>query len=72
VIAVRRGGTVSRVRFSGLPKVKSGAALFEYVQEPPPPPIQPGHQVPRPLSVSGGVFSDWLAPHDARVYRFLL
>jgi hypothetical protein len=72
VIAVRRGGTVSRVRFSGLPTVKSGAALFEYVQEPPPPPIQPGHQVARPLSVSGGAFTDWLAPHDARIYRFLV
>jgi hypothetical protein len=72
VIAVRRGGTVSRVRFSGLPKVKNGAALFEYVQQPPPPPIQPGHQVPRPIAVTGGAFTDWLAPHDARVYRFQL
>jgi hypothetical protein len=72
VIAVRRGGTVSRVRFSGLPTVKSGAVLFEYEQQPPPPPIQAGHQVFRPLSVSGGAFTDWLAPHDARVYRFEL
>jgi hypothetical protein len=72
LIAVRRGGSVSRVRFSGLPEVKSGAALFEYVQEPPPPPIQPGHQVPRPISVTGGTFTDWLAPHDARIYRFQL
>lgn len=61
VIAVRRGGTVSRVRFSGLPQVKSGAVLFEYVEG-----------APRPISVSAGTFTDWLAPHDARVYRFQL
>ena len=69
--AVRRGGTVSRVKFSGLPKqIAGGQVLFEYVQDPPPPPIQPGHQVFRDVDVSGGTFSDWLAPHDARVYRF--
>jgi hypothetical protein len=73
IIAVRRGGTVSRVTFSGLPKqIAGGQVLFEYVQEPPPPPIQPGHQVFRPVDLSGGSFSDWFAPHDARVYRFEL
>jgi hypothetical protein len=73
LIAVRRGGTVSRVKFTGLPKqVAGGRVLFEYVQEPPPPPIQPGHQVFRPVDVSGGSFSDWFAPHDVHVYRFEL
>jgi hypothetical protein len=73
VIAVRRGGTVSRVTFTGLPKKASGGrVLFEYVQEPPPPPIEPGHQVFRPVDVSGGSFTDWFAPHDVHIYRFQL
>jgi hypothetical protein len=73
LIAVRRGGTVSRVTFTGLPKrVSGGRVLFEYVQEPPPPPIEPGHQVFRPIDVSGGSFTDWFAPHDVHVYRFQL
>ena len=78
VIAVRRGGATSNVRFTGLPDrlngtpVATGDVLFEYVQEPPPPPIQPGEQRLRPISVSGGSFSDWFGPHDARVYRFAL
>jgi hypothetical protein len=78
VIAVRRGGTTSNVRFAGLPDrlngtpIGTGDVLFEYVQEPPPPPIQSGEQRLRPISVSGGSFSDWFGPHDARVYRFAL
>jgi hypothetical protein len=71
VIAARRGGTVSRVTFSGLPKtIAGGRVLHEYVQEPPPPPIEPGHQVFRAVEVSGGSFTDWFAPHDVHVYRF--
>jgi hypothetical protein len=71
VIAVRRGGTVSRVTFTGLPKnISGGRVLFEYVQEPPPPPIQPGHQAYWPVDVSAGSFADWFAPHDVHVYRF--
>lgn len=76
VIAVRRGGATSRVGFSGLPRKGDGSAigggqvLFEYVQEPPPPPIAPGHQVFRSVGVTNGGFRDWLGPHDARVYRF--
>ncbi len=73
VIAVRRGGATSRVTFSGLPaRIGGGQALFEYVQQPPPPPIEPGHQTFRNVRVSGGTFADWLGPHDARVYRFPL
>jgi hypothetical protein len=73
VIAARRGGTTSRVRFSGLPRqITGGRVLFEYVQEPLPPPIEPGHQVFREVSVAGGSFSDWFAPHDVHVYRFEL
>jgi hypothetical protein len=71
VIAVRRKGTTNVVTFTGLPKaLRSGAVLHEYVQRPLPPPIGAGSQVFRPVEVTGGSFRDWLAPHDARVYRF--
>ena len=78
VIAVRRGATTTRVSFSGLPsrqdgqQIGGGQALFEYVQDPPPPPIQAGEQTFRNVDVSGGSFADWFGPHDARVYRFPL
>ena len=78
VLAVRRGGATSRVGFTGLPKklngrpLTGGQVLFEYVQEPPPPPIGAGRQVFRSVSADGGGFRDWLGPHDARVYRFSL
>ena len=78
VIAVRRGPATSLVTFRGLPKkrngktITAGEALFEYVQRPLPPPIQPGRQVFRPVTVSGGSFRDWLGPHDVRIYRFRL
>jgi hypothetical protein len=71
VVAVRRQGAVDQVSFSGLPaKVQSGEVLGEWVQKPLPPPIGAGTQAFRVVGVSGGRFSDWLAPHDARVYRF--
>jgi hypothetical protein len=73
LLALRRSGTTSRVRFTGLPaRISSGEALFEYVQEPLPPPVRPGHQAFRPISVSGGSFGDWFATHDVHVYRFAL
>lgn len=60
LIAVRRGGATARVQFTGLPKtVRGGQALFEYAD---------GDF--RGVAVSGGAFTDWFAPHDARVYRF--
>jgi hypothetical protein len=71
VIAVRRSGGPSRVRFTGLPaRFRTGHVLFEDVQSPPPPPITAGHQVPRPVQVAKGAFSDWFAAHDVHVYRF--
>lgn len=76
VIAVRRGGGTSRVAFGGLPHkrngrpITGGQVLFEYVQEPLPPPIEPDHQTFRTVAVANGGFRDWLAPHDVRVYRF--
>jgi hypothetical protein len=71
VIAVRRKGTTNVVAFSGLPaKVRSGEVLGEWVQKPLPPPVGAGAQAFRVVPVSGGRFTDWLAPHDARVYRF--
>ena len=71
VIAVRRSGAASRVRFTGLPaRLHRGRVLFEYVQSPPPPPITAGHQVERPVDVQRGAFSDWFALHDVHVYRF--
>jgi hypothetical protein len=45
---------------------------FEYVQEPPPPPILRGHQQFRSIPVANGAFRDWFGPHDAHVYRFRL
>ena len=78
VIAVRRGNTTTSVGFSGLPATSGGTAitrgqvLSEYVQEPPPPPIEPGRQAFREVKVANGAFRDWLGPHDARVYRFVL
>jgi hypothetical protein len=77
VIAVRIGGATSQVSFAGLPQkhdgtpLTKGEVLFEYVQQPLPPPFG-GHQVPRPVSVSNNGFHDWFAPHDAHVYRFAL
>jgi len=78
LIAVRRGNATSNVGFSGLPHtqggtpISAGEALLEYVQQPPPPPIQPGRQAFRPIKVTDGTFRDWLGRHDARVYRFPL
>jgi hypothetical protein len=65
VIAVRRGGGTSRVAFSGLPRrrngqpITGGEVLFEYE-----------HGAFRTVRVTDGRFRDWLAQHDARVYRF--
>ena len=76
VIAVRRGGATSRVGVTGLPRKKDGSpltggqVLFEYVQEPPPPPIQAGKQAFRSIGVTSGGFRDWFGPHDVHVYRF--
>ena len=78
VIAVRRGGTTSRVTFSGLPPKQGGGQLavgqvmFEYAQDPLPPPIQPDKQQFRYVQVQNGGFKDWFGPHDVHVYRFNL
>ena len=76
VVAVRRGGATSRVTFSGLPPkhngtpIAAGQVLFEYVQDPLPPPIGAGRQTFRTVGVTDGAFRDWFGPHDAHVYRF--
>jgi hypothetical protein len=76
MIAVRRGGATSRVGFTGLPSeldgspVAGGQVLFEYVQEPLPPPIGAGRQVFRSVRVTSGGFRDWFGPHDVHIYRF--
>ncbi len=78
LIAARRGGATSRVGFTGLPKrldgspLRGGQVLFEYVQEPPPPPIGAGRQSFRSVGVANGGFRDWFGPHDVHVYRFQL
>ena len=78
VVACRRGATTSRVGFTNLPRRTSGApltggqVLFEYNQEPPPPPIGAGRQVFRSVPVANGSFRDWFGPHDVHVYRFNL
>jgi hypothetical protein len=76
VIAVRRSGATSRVSFSGLPSkqdgtpIGGGQVLFEYIQDPLPPPAGAGRQVFRSVGVRNGGFSDWFGPHDVHVYRF--
>ena len=50
--------------------ITGGQVLFEYVQDPLPPPIGAGHQVFRSVSVANGGFRDWFGPHDVHVYRF--
>jgi hypothetical protein len=76
VIVVRRGSGTSRVGFTGLPRkrdgqpITGGEVLFEYVQDPLPPPIEPKHQTFRTVRVANNGFRDWFAQHDARVYRF--
>ena len=72
VIAVRRSPTTtSRVTFSGLPAaIGEGQVLFEYTQDPLPPPIGAGRQTFRTVGVTNGSFKDWFGPHDAHVYRF--
>jgi hypothetical protein len=78
IVAVRRGGTTTRVGFSGLPRKHDGTALtggqvlFEFVQEPPPPPIQATKQAFRSIGVANGGFRDWFGSHDVHVYRFAL
>jgi hypothetical protein len=73
VIAVRRGGSTSRVTISGLPPaVAAGQVMFEYTQDPLPPPIQADKQQFRSVQVAGGSFKDWFGPHDVHVYRFNL
>jgi hypothetical protein len=73
VIAVRRGGSTTRVTLSGLPAtVTGGQVMFEYAQDPLPPPIQPDKQQFRSVQVAGGSFKDWFGPHDVHVYRFNL
>jgi hypothetical protein len=71
VIAARSSAATSQVRITGLPKsIRGGQVLFEYVQDPPPPPIDPTKQKFRSVAVSGGAFRDWFGPHDVHVYRF--
>ena len=76
VIAVRRGSATSRVEFGGLPAkrngrpITGGQVLFEYVQEPLPPPIEPNRQAFRTVAAANGRFRDWLGQHDVRIYRF--
>ena len=76
VLAARRSNDLtSQVSFSGLPskndgtQITGGQVLFEYIQDPLPPPITP-HQVFRSVTVSNGGFRDWFGPHDVHVYRF--
>jgi hypothetical protein len=78
VIAVRRSGGTTRVSFSGLPRrhdgrpITGGQVLFEYVQDPLPPPVEPSGQTFRTVRVEAGRFRDWFAQHDVHVYRFRL
>ncbi len=74
VFAVRRSATATnKVSFAGLPtSVSRGEVMFEYVQRPLSPPVDPTKQAFRLVTVANGGFQDWLGPHDTRVYRFNL
>ena len=74
VIAVRRSPTATnKVAFGGLPtSVSRGEVMFEYVQRPLSPPVDPTKQAFRLVTVANGGFTDWFGPHDSRVYRFSL
>ena len=73
--ARRRDDLTSSITFTGLPKkndgtlIHGGQVLFEYVQDPLPPPIKP-HQIFRSVTVTDGGFRDWFGPHDVHIYRF--
>ncbi len=57
ILAAKREGETLQYTFSGLPKgIKEGKVLFES---------------PRHVRVEDGRFTDWFAPHDVHVYRFL-
>jgi hypothetical protein len=71
VLVVRRGGATAQIGIAGLPaSTRGGEVLFEYVQDPLPPPLDPASEKFRSIAVTGGAFRDWFAPYDARVYRF--
>ena len=76
VIAVRRSSGTSQVSFTGLPSKRNGRpmtggeVLFEYEQEPLPPPIEPDRQTFRTVRSADGRFRDWLGQHEVRIYRF--
>jgi hypothetical protein len=76
VIALRRSSATSQVNFTGLPRRRNGRAitggevLFDYEQEPLPPPIQPDRQTFRTVRAANGRFRDWLGQHDVHIYRF--
>ena len=77
VIAVRRDPKpTSKVAFSGLPHTTGGAhisageVMFEYVQRPLSPPIDPTKQAFRLIHAANDGFEDWFGPHDVHVYRF--
>jgi hypothetical protein len=74
VIAVKTGSSgVSTINFKGLPQgITKGEVLFEWVQVPPPRPFDATKQVPRPVKVASGGFTDVFRPHDVHVYRFAL
>jgi hypothetical protein len=76
VIVAKRGGDTTKITLVGLPKkddgtpIRRGEVLFEHVQHPPPLPRLSGSQIPRPVTVTNGGFTDWFAPYDVHVYRF--
>ena len=56
VLACKRGGATTQVRFNGLPaNATGGEMLFES---------------PRRVKIANGQFSDWFAPYEVHVYRF--
>jgi hypothetical protein len=56
VLAARREGETSEIKFTGLPKgIAEGSLLYEE---------------PRTFQVKDGTFADWFGPHEVHLYRF--
>lgn len=56
VLAARREGETSEIKFTGLPKgIAEGNLLYED---------------PRIVKVDDGTFTDWFGPHEVHLYRF--
>jgi hypothetical protein len=55
ILAARREGQTTKVRFTGLPASEEAVVVL--------------YEEPRKVQIKDGGFEDWFAPHDVHVYR---